>query len=126
MTLTPASGASNVANMMRSKIDSLNAEVTKAIGVAESLGGGAHPLLPLPARREAWTQVSLLESQIAELLPPGDLEGEIARHGAVVAAVKAHCFARASELCDRYLAEQLSEPVRGELTKIQNELAEGA
>ena len=64
-------------------LDALNRRVTNAIIRAESLP---------PGSRDAWEafhDVSALEESIATLLPPDDLEGEIARLGAVTAALSA-------------------------------------
>lgn len=54
---------------------------------------------------QAYLEVSLLEEQIAGLLPVTDPEGMIARRGAVSAAISGHDFERAQELATRFLVE---------------------
>ncbi|MGJ5221026.1 hypothetical protein ACQR16_32920, partial [Bradyrhizobium oligotrophicum] len=81
-------------------IEALYPRVTEAIRRAESLDG-----LDAAAAIGAYLEVSLLEEQIALLLPPGDVEGAIARRGAVRAAISARDFARATELVSKFSQE---------------------
>jgi hypothetical protein len=86
-------------------LEELNRRVTNAIVWAESLPAGS---------RDAWEafhEVSELEESIAKLVPPDDLEGEIARLGAVTAALSAGEHLRALQLAERYLAENLAPEI---------------
>ena len=80
--------------------DTLNALVTGAIWRAEQLE--AYGISPAS---QAWAEVSLLEEKLAEVHPPSESEGRIARRGAVRAALKAGDYDRAQRLADGYLAE---------------------
>lgn len=55
--------------------------------------------------REQWQEISSLEEQVASLRPASDLEGAIARRGAVTAALSADDPARALSLAKRYLED---------------------
>jgi hypothetical protein len=80
-------------------IDTLNALVTDAIWRAQELDAlGIQPA-------SAWREVSVFEEELAKALPSSELEGQIARRGAVRAALKAGEYARAQSLCDTYLAD---------------------
>jgi hypothetical protein len=96
-------------------LDELNRRVTNAIVRAESLPAGS---------REAWEafrDVSALEESIATLVPPDDLEGEIARLGAVTAALSAGEPLRALQLAERFLAENLAPEIAGKLRQLVEE-----
>jgi len=96
-------------------LDELNHRVTNAIVRAESLPAGS---------REAWEafhDVSALEESIAALVPPGDIEGEIARLGAVTAALSAGEPLRALQLAERFLAESLAPEIAGKLHQLIEE-----
>lgn len=96
-------------------LDELNRQVTNAIVRAESLPAGS---------REAWEafhEVSALEEAIAALVPCDDLEGEIARLGAVTAALSAGEPLRALQLAERYLAESLVSEIAEKLRELVNE-----
>ncbi len=96
-------------------LDEWNRRVTNAIVRAESLPAGS---------REAWEafrEVSALEESIALLLPPDDLEGEIARLGAVTAALSAGEPLRALQLAARFLAEELAPEVAEKLRQLAQE-----
>ncbi len=96
-------------------LDEWNRRVTNAIVRAESLPAGS---------REAWEafrEVSALEESIALLLPPDDLEGEIARLGAVTAALNAGEPLRALQLAARFLAEDLAPEVAEKLRQLVKE-----
>lgn len=77
----------------------LNAQVTDAILQAERLPEGSQE------RRDAFLRVSQIEEQLAAEHPADTLEGEIARVGAVAAAVAAAQPERALELGTRWLGE---------------------
>ena len=62
-----------------------------------------------PGAQNAFRDVSLIEEQIAQLLPPTDTEGVIARRGAVRAALAANDFRRAEELTTRFTTEKDAE-----------------
>ena len=81
-------------------LDALYPLVTEAIRRAEVLDD-----LNAPGAAPAYLDVSLLEAKLAELLPVSDVEGAIARRGAVRAAVAAGDLPRAQELWARYAAE---------------------
>jgi hypothetical protein len=95
--------------------DELNRRVTNAIVRAEGLPSGS---------REAWEafrEVSALEESIATLTAPDDLEGEIARLGAVTAALSAGEPLRALQLAERFLAESLAPEVAEKLRQLGKE-----
>lgn len=74
--------------------------VTEAIRRAEMLED-----LRAPGVHTAYSDVSLLEEKVAELLPASDPEGALARRGAVRAALAARELGRAQQLAKRFLAE---------------------
>ena len=78
--------------------NSLHSRVTAAIWRAEQLEDKDTRAASL-----AWAKVSSLEEKLAEVLPPSQPEGRIARRGAVRAALKAGDPARAQALAQRYL-----------------------
>lgn len=96
-------------------IDDLNARVTTAILGAERLPPGS------PEAEEAFRKVGLLEESIASLTPSDDLEGEIARLGAVTAALSAGDPLRALVLVDRYRAEAPSTEVARKLEALREQ-----
>lgn len=75
--------------------------ITEAIRRAEALDD-----LRAPGARLAYLDLSLLEEKVAELLPPSDPEGALARRGAVRAALSAGNRARAEHLVQRFLGEE--------------------
>jgi hypothetical protein len=96
-------------------LDELNRRVTNAIVRAESLPAGS---------RDAWEafhDVSALEESIAMLVPPDDLEGEIARLGAVTAALSAGEPLRALQLAERFLAESPAPEIGEKLHQLVKE-----
>jgi hypothetical protein len=102
-------------------LDELNRRVTNAIIRAESLPAGS---------REAWEafhEVSVLEESIAAVVPADDIEGEIARLGAVTAALSAGEPLRALQLAERFLAEipalEIADKLRQLVTEADAELA---
>jgi hypothetical protein len=80
--------------------DSLYLLVTEAIERAESLED-----LGAPGARGAHLDVSLIEERIAALVPASEVEGAVARRGAVRHAVAAGAYARAKGLMARFVAE---------------------
>ena len=96
-------------------LDELNHLVTNAIVRAESLPAGSRDAW------EAFREVSGLEESIATLVPPDDLEGEIARLGAVTAALSAGEPLRALQLAARFLAESLASEIAEKLRELVNE-----
>lgn len=78
-------------------IDTLYRLVTNAITSAEGLPAGS------AAAREAFLVVSELEEKIALVIPARDPEGELARAGAVSAAISANAPLRAAYLAELYL-----------------------
>lgn len=96
-------------------LDELNQRVTNAIIRAESLPAGS---------RDAWEafhEVSALEESIAALVLPDDIEGEIARLGAVTAALSAGEPLRALQLAERFLAEGLVLEAADKLRQLARE-----
>jgi hypothetical protein len=93
-------------------IDELNRRVTNAIIRAERLPAGSRDA------QDAFREVSALEESIAELVPADDIEGEIARLGAVTAALSAGEPLRAVQLADRFLVEALAPAVAAKLRQL--------
>jgi hypothetical protein len=87
----------------------LNRRVTDAITIAEGLPKDS------PESRTAFHEVSLLEEQIATLTQPTDVEGEIARLGAVAAALSANEPRRAVQLGQTYLADGPGDEIKSKL-----------
>jgi len=96
-------------------LESLYLLVTEAIERAEGLED-----LGAPSAREAHFEVSLIEEEIATLVPGTETEGAIARRGAVRHATTARAYERAGELVARFLAE---EAMPGELREELIELS---
>jgi hypothetical protein len=95
--------------------DELNRRVTNAIARAEGLPSGS---------REAWEafrEVSALEESSVTITAPDDLEGEIARLGAVTAALSAGEPLRALQLAERFLAERLAPEIAEKLRQLGKE-----
>lgn len=89
--------------------DILYPRVTDAILAAERLPVGA------PETRAAFLAVSALEEKIALVTLANDVEGEIARCGAVAAALSADAPLRAVRLTDLYLKHALDPSVAQKL-----------
>jgi hypothetical protein len=96
-------------------LDDLNARVTEAILRAERLPEGSDQA------QAAFREVGRIEESIADLTAADDLEDEIARLGAVTAALSAAEPLRALLLVDRYLAEDVSLEAAAKLTALQAE-----
>lgn len=96
-------------------LDDLNARVTEAILHAERLPMGSDQA------QEAFREVGRIEESIADLTPADDLEGEIARLGAVTAALSGSEPLRALLLVDRYLAEDVSPEAAAKLEALRSE-----
>jgi len=97
------------------ELNELNARVTEAILRAERLAAGSDQA------REAFREVGRIEESIAVLTPAHDLEGEIARLGAVTAALSAADPLRALWLVDLYLAEGVSPEAAAKLDALRAE-----
>lgn len=82
-------------------LDALYTKVTEAIERAEAL----EDVGSMTQARAAFLAVSMLEDELAAALPPIDVEGIIARRGAVRAAMSAGVFAVAKDLADSYASE---------------------
>jgi hypothetical protein len=96
-------------------LDDLNRRVTNAIVQAENLP---------PESRDAWDafhHVSMLEESIATIVPADELEGEIARLGAVTAALSAGEPLRALQLTERFLAENLAPEIAEKIRQLAKE-----
>ena len=99
-------------------IEMLYPLVTEAILRAEEL-----ERLGVPGYRSAYHDVSLLEEQITNVLPASNVEGAIARRGAVRASIAAHQFPRAMELIDRFSAEaEMDASLKKDLNELAQEL----
>jgi len=85
--------------MSQATLAKLNRLVTTAILAAERTKSGTE------AERVAYVRVSDLEEQIADILPARTLEGDIARRGAIRAAIMAGDRPRARGLFDHYMKE---------------------
>src|SRR5512143_2221998 len=96
-------------------LDEWNRRVTNAIIRAESLPAGSQEAW------EAFHDVSALEESITMLVPPDDLEGEIARLGTVTAALSAGEPLRALQLAERFLAEGLAPEIAEKLRRLVKE-----
>lgn len=96
----------------------LNRLVTDAITVAESLPKDS------PRAWMAFREVSHLEEQIARSTQPGDVEGEIARVGAVAAALRASEPLRAVQLAQTFVGEGLAADVAAKLEAMVDEANE--
>lgn len=90
-------------------LDELHAQVTAAILDAERLPFGS-----LEART-AFRRVCDVEEHIATLASSETVEGEIARLGAVQAALSADEPLRALQLAEQFAQESLSGPTRAKL-----------
>ena len=101
------------------ELDDLNARVTEAILRAERL-----PVGSLRAQN-AFREVGHIEESIADATPAHSLEGEIARLGAVTAALSAAEPLRALVLVERYSAEGVSPEAAAKLEALRIE-ADGA
>lgn len=98
-------------------IDTLNALVTSAIWRAEQLEEHG-----VSSARLAWAEVSLLEEELAGVLPLSEPEGRIARRGAVRAALKAGDYRRAQALAERFTADEgAPKALRNALRKMLEE-----
>ena len=96
-------------------LDDLNARVTEAILRAERLPAKSDEA------QQAFREVGLLEESIASLAPAHHLEGEIARLGAVTAALSAADPLHALLLVDRYLGEGVSSEAAARLDALRSE-----
>lgn len=94
-------------------LDDLNARVTEAILRAERLPEGSDQAL------QAFREVGRIEEAIADATPADDLEGEIARLGAVTAALSAGEPLRALFLVDCYLSEAVSPEAAAKLEALR-------
>jgi hypothetical protein len=97
--------------------DTLNTLVTDAVWRAQELDA-----LGIQPTSMAWREVSALEEQLAKAFPASELEGQIARRGAVRAALKAGDSARAQLLFDSYLTDPAAPSfLKAELQEILEE-----
>ncbi len=81
-------------------LDTLNARVTIAIVLAEHAPPGTMEADTL------WHRVSLIEEELASATSVADLEGLVARRGAVSAALRSGGWMRAHLLALRFTAEE--------------------
>src|ERR1700722_7107699 len=95
-------------------IETLYPQGTEPIRKAEVLDE-----IGAPGARDAYRDVSLIEERIATILPPSDVEGVVARRGAVTAAISARDYRRAETLAARFVAEVgLPATAKAELKKV--------
>lgn len=85
----------------------LNTLVSIAIRRAELLDDAQSP-----AANDAWHEVMLYEERLAQIIPPQEITGGIARVGAVRAALAAGERLEAERLAAQYLAQGLLAPER--------------
>jgi len=98
-------------------LETLYPLVTEAIRRAEVFDE-----IGAPGVLHAYLDVSLLEESIAKLLPQSDVEGAIARRGAVRAAISAREYRRAADLVSRFTAEGgMDDVARAALTSLGEE-----
>jgi hypothetical protein len=98
----------------------LNRQVTSAIFRAERLPADSWEA------QEAYRQVALLEELIAGQTSSTDIQGAIARQGAVTAAMRAGESLWAVSLATRYLEDDTLPPrVRAELAALRDEAERG-
>ena len=97
------------------ELDDLNKSVTNAILRAEALKPGSWDA------QHAFREVAELEEEIATIVGARVVDGEIARLGAVAAALSAGEPLRAIQLATRYLADQLSDSAQAKLGELVNE-----
>lgn len=96
-------------------LNELNSSVTVAILKAEALCRGTLE------SQSAFREISLLEESIAALTSAKEVDGEIARFGAVAAALSAGESLRALQLADRYSSDELSVKCRSMLDDLVRE-----
>lgn len=95
-------------------LDDLNARVTDAILRAERLPAGT------TEAEDAFREVGRLEESIASITSPDEVEGEIARLGAVTAALSAADPLHALLLMERYLTEGVSREAASKLDVLRS------
>ena len=102
------------------KVNELNKRVTMAIFEALNVerSGQADDI------KKAFAIVSKLEGELASYLPAGGVEGDMAREGAVRAALKSEDPERARELAEKYLAEEVSEDTKETLLELTRDAQE--
>ena len=83
-------------------LEKLNAQVTNVIFRVDVFRMNQNRLLEVVALKE----LSDTEAEIARLTPPGSTQGDLARRGAVVAAIRADDGDRAMELAELYGNEE--------------------
>jgi hypothetical protein len=106
---------------MPNALDELYAQVTEAIRRSEQLAREGR----VREAASAYDAVSLLEEQIAKILPAGDPEGALARQGVVTAALDADDFTRAIERARSYAREEgLSPEFKAEIDALRREAEE--
>ena len=93
-------------------LSELNRSVTSAIVRAEALLAGTWEA------QRAFREVADLEQEIATIVGARTAAGEIARLGAVTAALSAGEPLRALQLGERYLADGISEGSRAKLVQL--------
>jgi hypothetical protein len=96
-------------------LDDLNKSVTDAILRAEALAPGSWEA------QRAFREVADFEEEIATIVGAHTVEGEIARLGAVAAALSAGEPLRAIRLGERYPMDTLSEGARKKLDDLLKE-----
>jgi hypothetical protein len=101
-------------------LDMLNLLVTEAIFRAEALARTGSK-----DAASAYAEVSRYEDALAALHPADDVEGAVARTGAVTAALRAGQYERARDLATRYAADPaLSDGRRAEIAEAFASLAQ--
>lgn len=104
---------------MNAEIQDLNKRVSEAIFFAGRAAPGSQE------SQDAYRRVSALEEQIARLTTPIDVDGAVARVGAVSAALRAGDWLRASRLVEEFLVGAPND-VATELRELNREADESA
>lgn len=103
------------------RLAQLYERVTAAILAAEKAEAADNP----GATADAYLNVSFLEDEIAKLLPATEPEGEVARRGAITAALSARLYLRAVALAECYLADTaVSLELRTQLMDLKQQATE--
>lgn len=99
--------------MSQDRLNELNQHVSEAINAAERMTDQSSV-----EAKESYLKVSRLEEQIAELVPASDVQGAIARRGAVRAAMNAGDERRAIGLAATYARTGADETLARELQEL--------
>lgn len=99
--------------MSEDQLIELNRQVTGAIEFVDRLTDKTSP-----GARQVYAKISRIEDEIAQLVPASEVEGAIARRGAVRAAMDAGDERRAIGLAVTYARDGASETLIRELQEL--------